>query len=288
MLVVFEGGALLVVADAQLLLLEEEDIDDELEREAECPAAELLSTEEPDDETLLLLLEEALLELDDDRDELTLELLLLDTEELLELESDEELDREAVIWAAVLLIEDETLELLDDDTLLELDDEREELTLELLLLELEELALDSELWDQSEREIDTTKFIEARLEGAEETTTTPKAVLQVARKNHQGLGRTTHETSPHLHISKKARLSKSPNLLSAQSTPLSHEQRMAENSRLRARQAPKPFSDEMSRALAIMDQEIRDLAQTQPKKRGRGRPPKNSSGKLVDPIAVTG
>ncbi|KAF3025805.1 hypothetical protein E8E14_014627 [Neopestalotiopsis sp. 37M] len=154
-------------------------------------------------------------------------------------------------------------------------------------LSMDELALDSELWDQSEREIDTTKFIEARLEGTEGTTTTPKAVLQVARKNHQGSGRTTHETSPHLHISKKARLSKSPSLLSAQSTPLSHEQRMAENSRLRARQAPKPFSDEMSRALAIMDQEIRDLAQSQPKKRGRGRPPKNSSVPKVTVTATT-
>lgn len=43
-------------------------------------------------------------------------------------------------------------------------------------------------------------------------------------------------------------------------------------SRLRTRREPKPISKEVSEAIAIMDQEIRDLDEGQPKKRGRGRP----------------
>ncbi|KAH0002624.1 hypothetical protein KCU78_g14273, partial [Aureobasidium melanogenum] len=106
--------------------------------------------DDADDETLLLL--EELEELDDDKLELTLELLLLDAEELLELELDEELDREAVAWTAVLLNEDETLELLEEEALLlleELEDDKLELALELLLLDAEEL-LDEELEELDE------------------------------------------------------------------------------------------------------------------------------------------
>ncbi|KAH0122558.1 hypothetical protein KCU67_g17957, partial [Aureobasidium melanogenum] len=99
-------------------------------------------------------------ELDDDKLELTLELLLLDAEELLELELDEELDREAVAWAAVLLKEDETLELLEEEALLlleELEDDKLELALELLLLDVEEL-LDEEL-EELDEELETEAVI---------------------------------------------------------------------------------------------------------------------------------
>jgi len=84
---------------------------------------------------------------DDDRDELTLELLLLEAEELLELE--EELDWTDVAWAAVLLSEDERL--LETD---ELDEDDSELDrLELLLLHTDEL-LELETEELLELDID--------------------------------------------------------------------------------------------------------------------------------------
>ncbi|ETS79575.1 hypothetical protein PFICI_09428 [Pestalotiopsis fici W106-1] len=150
---------------------------------------------------------------------------------------------------------------------------------------MDELATNDILGDQHERELDTTEFIEAPVEGADGMAAAPTVALQFTRKNHQGSGRAAGETSPHLHISKKAKLGKQRTLHSTHSSSSTHEQKIMGDGRLRARQAPKPFSDEMSRAIAIMDQEIRDHDLGQPKKRGRGRPPKGS--RIVPQVTVT-
>ncbi|KAK6203963.1 hypothetical protein LQW54_008656 [Pestalotiopsis sp. IQ-011] len=123
---------------------------------------------------------------------------------------------------------------------------------------------------EDELAADASDSAGAYTEGAEDVAA-PVTLSLVARPKHQGKRKAASQTSSHLHISKKPRLDRpqprpSPHAGSSRQGAIDME-----NDRLRARQAPKPVSAEMAEAIAAMDQEIRD---EQPKKRGRGRPPK--------------
>lgn len=114
----------------------------------------------------------------------------------------------------------------------------------------------------------------------------PVTLSLVSRPIHKNSRKAESPTSPHLHISKKQRLNRPQPRPSPQAGSSRQGAIDMENDRLRVRQAPKPVSAEMAEAIAAMDQEIRD---EQPKKRGRGRPPKASkNGMLFCITAVAG
>jgi hypothetical protein len=124
--------------------------------------------------------------------------------------------------------------------------------------------------------------VKANIEGVRVMAAAPFVVSDVLQPNNQQTNRAARQKSPHLQTSNLAVLIKSSPTQALFTTPHFDRQIEMDRKRLRARPEPKPIPAEVSEAIALMDQEIRNQDRGHPKKRGRGRPKGSKLGMLSD------